>query len=70
LIDRDRVVRFRALEEVASRVSVDQLARLVRALGRGVEAPATPRQRGVWPGAMFIRATMNALRRGVRVPNR
>lgn len=70
LIDRDRVVRFRALEEVASRVSVDQLLGLVRALGRGVEAPATPRQRGVWPGAMFLRATMNALRRGVRVPNR
>jgi len=70
VIDRNRVVRFRALEEVASRVSVDQLLGLVRALGRGVEAPATPRKRAVWPGAMFIRATMNALRRGVRVPNR
>ncbi len=70
LIDSDRVVRFRALEEVASRVSVDQLLGVVRALGRGVAAPATPQKRGVWPGAMFIRATMNALRRGVRVPNR
>ncbi len=70
VIDRNRVVRFRALEEVASRVSVDQLVGLVRALGSSVESPATPRKRGVWPGAMFIRATMNALRRGVRVPNR
>jgi len=71
IIDRDRVVRFRALEDVASRVSVDQLLGLVRELGKGGEATTTtktqPRKRGVWPGAMFVRATMNALRRGVRV---
>ncbi len=70
VIDRDRVVRFRALEDVASRVSVDQLLGLVRELGKGGEATTTktqPRKRGVWPGAMFVRATMNALRRGVRV---
>ena len=70
VIDRDQVVRFRALEEVASRVSVDQLLGLVRALRNGGEAPAAPRNRGVWPGAMFIRATMNAIRHGVRSPNR
>ena len=70
VIDRNRVVRFRALEEVATRVSVDQLLALVRALGNGTEATVTPRERGVWPGTMFIRATMNALRRGVRVANR
>ncbi len=70
VIDRERVVRFRALEDVATRVSVDQLLGLVRALGKGVETPAAPRKRGVWPGAMFVRATMNALRRGVRVPIR
>jgi peroxiredoxin len=70
LIDRNRVVRFRTLEDVASRVSVDQLLGLVRALANGVEAPTAPRKRGVWPGAMFIRATMNALRHGVRVPHR
>jgi len=68
VIDRERVVRFRALEEVASRVSVDQLLGLVRALGRGSEGTTAPRYRGVWPGMMFVRATMNALRRGVRVP--
>jgi len=70
VIDRERVVRFRALEEVASRVSVDQLLGLVRALGNGSQAATAPRNRGVWPGTMFVRATMNALRRGVRVPNR
>ncbi len=68
VIDRDRIVRFRALEEVASRVSVDELVSLVRAVGQGVESSVTPRRRGVWPGTMFIRATMNAILRGVRVP--
>jgi peroxiredoxin len=68
VIDRDRVVRFQALEDVASRVSVDQLLGWVRTLAKGGEATTTqPRKRGVWPGAMFVRATMNALRRGVRV---
>ena len=68
VIDRNRVVRFRALEEVASRVSVDELLSFVRAVGQGVESSITPRRRGVWPGAMFIRAMMNAVLRGVRVP--
>jgi peroxiredoxin len=70
VIDRNRVVRSRALEEVASRVSVDQLLELVRELGRGVEPQTKPRKRGVFPGLMFLRATMNALRHGVRSPNR
>jgi peroxiredoxin Q/BCP len=70
VIDRDRVVRFRALEQVASRISVDQLLELVRELGRGVEPKTNPRQSGVFPGLMFLRATMNALRHGVRSPNK
>jgi peroxiredoxin len=70
VIDRERVVRFRALEEVASRVSVDELLELVRALGSGATPSAVPHNRGVWPGAMFLRATMNALLRGVRSPNK
>ena len=69
VIDRDRVVRFRALEDVASRVSVDHLLELVRELGRGAEPKTNPRHRGVFPGLMFIRATMNAMRHGVRSPN-
>lgn len=68
VIDRERLVRFRALEEVASRVSVDQLLELVRELGRGAEPQTTPRKRGIFPGLMFLRAGMNALRHGVRVP--
>jgi peroxiredoxin Q/BCP len=70
VIDRERLVRFRALEEVASRVSVDQLLELARELGRGVEPKTKPRKSGVFPGLMFLRATMNALRHGVRSPNR
>jgi len=70
VIDRDRVVRFRALEDVASRVSVEELTALVRELGRGAAATTAPRKRGVWPGAMFLRATMNAVRHGVRSPNK
>ena len=70
VIDRERVVRFRALEDVASRVSVDQLLGLVRELGSGAEPQTKPRKRGVFPGVMFLRATMNALRHGVRSPNK
>jgi peroxiredoxin Q/BCP len=69
VIDRNRVVQFRALEEIASRVSVDQLLELVREVGRGATEPQTkPRKRGVFPGLMFLRASMNALRHGVRSP--
>ena len=70
VIDRERVVRFRALEQVASRVSVDQLLELARELGRGVEPQTKPRKSGVFPGLMFLRATMNAMRHGVRSPNK
>ena len=70
VIDRDRVVRFRALEQVASRINVDHLLELVRELGRGAEPQTKPRHRGVFPGLMFIRATMNAMRHGVRSPNK
>ena len=70
VIDRDQIVRFRALEEMASRVSVEQLVALVRELGRGGASQTKPRKRGVFPGLMFVRATMNAMRHGVRVPYR
>jgi peroxiredoxin len=70
VINRERVVRFRALEAVASRVSVDQLLELVRELGRGVEPKTKPRNSGVFPGLMFLRATVNAMRHGVRSPNK
>jgi len=68
VIDRERVVRFRALEDVVSRVSVEQLLELLRELGRGGEPKTKPRNSGVFPGLMFLRATMNAMRHGVRSP--
>jgi peroxiredoxin len=67
VLDRDRVVRFRAREEIGSRVEVDTLLGFVQGLGGGAAA-AEPKRRGVWPGAMFVRAAINALRHGVRVP--
>jgi peroxiredoxin len=70
VIDRERVVRFRALEAVASRVSVEQLLKFVHELGRGAEPQTQPRNSGVFPGLMFLRATMNALRHGVHSPNK
>ena len=70
VVDRSRVVRFRALEDVASRVTIDQLLELVRELGRGAEPKTKPRNSGVFPGLMFLRATMNAMRHGVRSPNK
>ena len=70
VIDRDKVIRFRALESVASRLNVAELLALVRTVGKGGDtiAAAQPRKRGIFPGAMFLRAIMNALTRGVRVP--
>lgn len=69
--DRDRVIRFRALETVARRTDINQLLELVRGLGKGsAESASQPRQHGLWPGEMFFRATMNAILRGVRVPRK
>jgi peroxiredoxin len=70
VLDRDRVVRFRVVEETGSRVEVPGLLDFVQGLGGGAGTSVEPKRRGVWPGAMFIRATMNALRHGVRVPNK
>ena len=50
VIDRERIVRFRALEDVASRVSVDQLLELARELGRGVEPKTQTAQQWRVPG--------------------
>ena len=67
VIDRERVVRFAAREEVATRTDIKQLLELVHRISQGGEPVAKPRQRGLWPGEMFLRATMNALLRGIRV---
>jgi peroxiredoxin len=67
VIDRNRIVRYRMLEEMASRIDVDDLVKLVRAVSIDSEPTTRPRKRGVWPGAMFIRSAINMLR-GVIVP--
>lgn len=69
VIDRNRIVRYRMLEETASRVDVDDLVKVVRAISTDSAAAASPRKRGVWPGAMFLRSAINMLR-GVTVPNK
>ena len=71
VIDQKRVIRFRALESVARRVDVRQLVTLVRNLDQpDADGTPQPRQHGVWPGEMFLRATMNALLRGGRSPRK
>jgi peroxiredoxin len=69
VIDRERVIRFRALETMARRTDVKELVGLVRSIVKGgAEAASEPRQRGIWPGEMFFRAGINMMLRGVRVP--
>jgi peroxiredoxin len=71
VIDRERKIRFRALESVARRVDIKQLVTLVRGLDdNGTDGASQPGQRGVWPGEMFLRAMMNALLRGGRSPRK
>ena len=67
VIDRERVIRFLAREEVHNRVEPADVLRFVSALNKGVKPPENLRPKGVWPGAMFLRATMNAFRHGVNV---
>jgi peroxiredoxin len=67
LLDSECIVRYVAFEEVGTRVQPAELLEMARTIAAG-RAPGTPpRPRTVWPGQMFFRATMNALRRGVRV---
>jgi len=67
LIDRDRKVRYRSLESVGRRVSSDEMVSYVRATGANLPV-AEPRPARLNPGAMFLRAITNALRRGARQP--
>ncbi len=67
VIDRDRKVRMRSLENVGRRISAQDVLAYVRALA-GDGTAATPQPKRVRPGAMFIRAMRNMIRRGVKVP--
>ena len=66
VIDRAMVVRFRVLETVGTRVNPGDLVEIVRSVKGGAEPQALPRPARVWPGAMFLRATLNSFRRGIR----
>jgi peroxiredoxin len=66
VIDRDRKVRFRSLEDVGRRASAPDMLTYVRALA-GDRAAAAPNQTRV-KGAMFLRAIGNMIRRGIKVP--
>lgn len=68
VIDRARVMRFRVLETVGARVNPGDLVEMVRSVAGGVEPRALPRPARVWPGAMFLRAIYNSIRRGVKQP--
>jgi peroxiredoxin len=67
VIDRERRVRYRALESTTARASVAEVIAAARAIASGGAPARTEGERhAIWPGAMFLRATMNMLTRGIR----
>jgi peroxiredoxin len=66
VIDRDLRLRMLAIEKTHQRVSPDDVLQFVRTMK--AEVANQPPLRTVRPGAMFVHAIVNALRRGVRVP--
>ncbi len=70
VLDRDRSVRFRSLDRTASRVNPDELFSFLRA---GIESapPATPARSKIIPRLReLFRVIVNAIRYGIRSPNR
>jgi peroxiredoxin len=67
VIDREMRVRYRALESTTARVRVADVIAAARAIASGGAPARTEGERhAIWPGAMFFRATMNMLTRGIR----
>jgi peroxiredoxin len=67
VIDRDLRLKMLAIEKTHQRVSPDDVLQFVRTMQSAAGANQPP-LRPVRPGGMFVRALVNALRRGVRVP--
>ncbi len=68
VLDRDRRVRFRSLDRLASRVDLDGLFAFLRG-GEGATAPAKPAQCKISPRlAEIVCVTKNALKFGIRSP--
>jgi hypothetical protein len=68
VLGRDRAVRFRSLDRVATRVD---LSGLFAFLHRGLEQPppGAPARSRIFPGVRdFLRSARNVLRHGVRTP--
>jgi len=65
VIEPGRVVRWRALETTASRVEPKAVLTIVRSKPENADIVVVPR--GVWPGAMWMRALMNGFTRGFKV---
>ncbi len=67
-IDRDLVVRFRSLDRTAQRAAAGEVAAAVNAAAQGGSVETEITRRRLRPGLMFLRALLNAVRRGVRTP--
>jgi peroxiredoxin len=68
VLDRDRIVRFRSLDRMRSRVDLDGLFAFLRG-GIDAAAPDQPKRARVSPSLADLgRMTYNALRFGVRSP--
>jgi peroxiredoxin len=69
VLDRERTVRFRSLDRLASRVDLNGLFAFLRG-GAGAAAPEVPALAKIRPGLRdFARAIANAVRRGGRSPS-
>ena len=68
VVDRERIIRLRQVEQMMVRTAPREMIEFVRGLGIGSpKAPQAPKTRGIIPGLMFLRAISNGFRHGVRV---
>ena len=67
VIDRDLRLKMLWIEKTSQRVSPEEVLQFVRTMPNATSANQSALRR-VRPGAMFVRAIVNALRRGVWVP--
>ncbi len=68
-IDREMTVRFRSLDKTAARADASQVSAIAKeVMQSGAPANGEVERRKLRPGMLFVRALVNALRRGVRTP--
>ncbi len=66
LLDKNRAVRYREVEDTTHRVAPAAMLEMARGLA-AANPQAPPSRRTVFPGVMFLRAVLNGFRHGVRV---